>query len=598
MATAEQLERALRNADAAGDTQAARILAAELSKVRAAPDKDVLPDGRRIAPQAAFDKLAEEEGTMGRFLSGVGLGMAAPVVGGRQSVGADRPGQVEEYFRMKDASDKYTAGSVGQTVGSAAMLLPTILAPWTSTVLGSGAVGAVFGGLQPVREGDSRLTNTLVGGAAGAAVPAAVATGRMVKSAVIDPFRSGGQEAIAGRVLNRFATDRDAAVGAARMAGQIVPGSRPTLAEATLDPGLATFQNTMRSVDPVNAKGALIRRSQENSAARLAALRTISGTAKDLSEAEARRATVAGNLYQKAFEQGFDADNIAPSLRTTFKSLLKRPSIQNARAKAVQLAKEEGLDLTDDTSLVGLHYTKIALDDMIGAAEGNEKRLLQGTKQMLVGAMDELSPMYKMARKTFENLSKPINSMQVGQRIYDKSTRALMEGTDAQKLYGDRYATLLRDEIQTVKNATGFKSNKGLRSLMNDAEIKSLNAIKKDLAREAQATGLGAAAGSPTAQNLVGRDILEQIAGPVGAPRSWMGSALVENFLSRPISFAYGVPEQRIRGLLADALVNPQYAAALMDRQPGTVGILTDRLANAVGRAGLLGSPAAYDMAQ
>jgi len=598
MATAEQLERALRNADAAGDEQGARILAAELAKVRVTASKDVLPDGRRIAPQEAFDQLSEEEGSIGRFLSGIGIGMTSPVVGGRQAIGADRPGQVEEHFRMKAASDKSWAGSAGQIVGNAAALAPTVLFPWAATILGSGAVGAGYGALQPVREGESRAKNALVGGAAGAAVPAAIGAGRMVKSAVIDPFRKGGQEQIAGRVLNRFATNQDQAIAGARSAAQFVPGSRPTLAEATLDPGLATFQNTMRSVDPVHAKGALIRRGQENSAARLAALRTISGTAKDLTEAEARRATVAGNLYQQAFEQGFDPGNIAPSLRQTFESLLKRPSMQQARAKAVQLAKEEGLDLTDDTSLVGLHYTKIALDDLIGAAEGNEKRLLQGTKQMLVGAMDELSPVYKMARKTFENLSKPINSMQVGQRIYDKSTRALMEGTDAQKLYGDRYATLLRDEIQTVKNATGFGANKGLRSVMNDTEIKSLNAIKKDLAREAQAAGLGAAAGSPTAQNLVGRDILEQIAGPVGAPRSWMGSALVENFLSRPISFAYGVPEQRIRGLLADALVNPQFAAALMDRQPGTIGILTDRLANAVGRAGLLGSPSAYDMAQ
>jgi len=598
MATAEQLERALVNAHKAGDTQAATILAGELKQMRAEASKDVLPDGRRIAPQEAFDQLSAEEGGMGRFLSGIGLGMTAPVVGGRQAVGADKPGQVEEHFRMKDASDKSWQGKSGQAVGGAAALLPTVLFPWASTVLGAGTVGAGFGALQPTRKDESRLNNTVMGGVFGAAVPAAIATARMAKSALIDPFTKGGQEGIAGRVLSRFATNKDAAVNAARNPAQIVPGSRPTLAEATLDPGLATLQTTLRSADPVMAKGALIQRGQENSAARLASLRAISGTAKDLSEAEAKRAAVAGQLYEKAFDTGFDAAKVTPSVQKNIETLLKRPSIGNVRAKAIELAKEQGIELTDETSLIGLHYSKLALDDLIGAAKGNEQRALLGTKELLVNTMDELSPLYKAARKTFESMSKPVNTMQVGQRLYDKSTRALMEGTEAQKLYGDKFANLLRDEIQTVKNATGFRGNKGLRSVMTDPEIKALNAIKKDLAREAQASGLGAAAGSPTAQNLVGRDILEQIAGPVGLPRGWMGSSLVENFLSRPLSLLNGVPERNIRGLLADAMVNPAYGAALMGRQPGTVGILTDRLANVAGRAGLLGSPAAYDMTQ
>lgn len=521
-----------------------------------------------------FRMAAQEGGFFDNILPATGAMMYAPVLGVRQMLGKATPQEVSDWSSsVRELSDT-AGGMLGSIIGGAALPVAaaTLAGPTAATVLPAAGMGAAFGFAEPVEEGETRLGNTMKGAAFNAAIPAAVATGTVVKRALIDPFRQKGQEAMAGRVLNRFASDAVKAADAATTPKHFVPGSVPTLAEATLDPGLATLQATLKSADPVTAKAALINRSQQNSQAQLDALRRVSGTAQDLSRAVAERGKTAAANYGQAFAQGIDQD-MAEAVAPQIQNLVSRlPDGVINEAKA--LARMQGLGMDETGSVQGLHYVKLALDTRIANAKGPEKAILNGLKDDFLSTLEDVAPAYKTAMTKYAEQSKPINAMQTGQKLYNKVTSALMEGTEGQTIKPEVFANALRDEVSLVKAATGREAT--LRQLFPDADIQTLNAIKKDLQRQVQASRLGRVDGSPTAQYLVGQDILRQSLGPVGLPQGFAENALVTNFLNRPASFALKAPEEQVRGLLAQSLTNPPLAASLMRRaqQPG----LTERL--------------------
>ena len=549
-------------------------------------------DADKPSRYAQYRAAADENSGAANFMAGVGGMMKAPYVGVRQMLGKATPDEVADWKDSMRGLGDTLGGALGTMAGGAVLpVLAGAALPGAATVAGAAGTGALIGALDPVTEGQSRLGNATKGALFNAALPAAIATGMAVKRGVVDPFRAGGQEQIAGRVLNRFASNADNAVLAARNPVQHVPGSQPTLAEATLDPGLATLQETLRSMDAQTAKALLVNRGNLNSSARLDALRKISGSQADYDSAIGTRLAQGKQNYGQAFADGIDqqaAAAHAPMLQNLAERL---PAEVVGEAKA--LAKMRGEAFTEAGSLQGLHYTKLALDTRIANAKGPEKAALTELKNDFMSALDEISPAYRKAVDQWAKDSKPINAMDIGRRLYDKSTSALMEGSDAQRLYPNRFAQQLKDETSLVKQATGKSGT--LRSILPDHDIKTLNAIKKDLQRQVRAQELAKVNGSPTAQYLVGQDILRQTIGPVGMPKGVAESAVVQNFLNRPISAVYGVPEQAVRGLLAQAVTDPKLAAGLLAkaRQPMLgdrfVGSAGYRLAAPGAGAGLLG---------
>lgn len=118
------------------------------------------------------------------------------------------------------------------------MLLP-------SSIRGMAAQGGVAGGLQPVASDESRLANAGMGAAGGAVggllAPAVGAVMRPLirgAQAPFKPFTQRGQEEVARRVLVGSASDPSRLLHAAPSA---VPGVSRTLAEESLDPGIASL---------------------------------------------------------------------------------------------------------------------------------------------------------------------------------------------------------------------------------------------------------------------------------------------------------------------------------------------------------------------
>lgn len=541
----------------------------------------------KVDSKQAFIDTAQSSGVGDNLLAGIGGMMKAPYVGVRQLLGKTEPGEVKEWFDSMAGLGSTKAGFAGQVIGGAALPVAASVAagPSAASFLPALGMGGVMGFMEPVAEDGSRIKNTIKGAAFNAAIPAAVATGSIVKRAIVDPFRKAGQDQIAGRVLNRFASDPAKAVANASAPVQYVKGSNPTLAESTLDPGLATLQETLRSTDAKVAKNALVNRFQQNSTAQLDALREVAKTPQQLQQAIAQRGANASENYGRAFANGIDAD-MAEAVRPQIDNLIARLP-DEVIGKAKELARIKGQAITSEGSLEGLHYTKLALDDLIDGAAPQSKAALVQLKNDFMSTLDEIAPDYRKAVAEYAKESKPINAMQTGQKLYSKVTRALMEGTEAQTIKPDVFANALRDEVSLVKAATGRSAT--LRELFPEAEIKQLNAIKKDLQRQVRAQGLAKVNGSPTTQYLIGNDILRQNIGPIGMPKGFAENAFVTNFLARPTSFAYGVPEDAVRGLLAEAVVNPQLAATLMQKA-AKPGLVEGLLSNSAYR---LGAPAA-----
>lgn len=128
--------------------------------------------------QAQFAKSAPAEkpldptegmSTTQRTLAGVGKAMVDTGRGVGQMLGLVSRADVEESRKLDAALMNTTAGKVGNFLGNAALLAPAAMIPGAATVPGAALIGGAAGLVQPSTSTRETLTNTAIGGAAGAA---------------------------------------------------------------------------------------------------------------------------------------------------------------------------------------------------------------------------------------------------------------------------------------------------------------------------------------------------------------------------------------------------------------------------------------------
>jgi hypothetical protein len=473
-----------------------------------------------------------------------------------------------------------------------------LLAP--RTIAGAGAVGAGMGAAQPSTSTGETLTNIGLGAGASAAAPAAVGAFKAA-SAAAEPLYAKGREAIMGRLLNRVA-GADAPEAAARLsaagapyvgppapgqaartvAGEIVPGSMPTVGQASGNAGIASLERTATAIEPTAAVEIGAQRKAQN-AARIAEVEAIAGTSGNREAAELQRSVMADRLYAAARAQGVDKQ-MAIAMQPQIENLLERMPA-GVLEKAKELARVNGEAMGPVGSINGLHWIKKGVDDILSGAKqtgiGKEtERAVAQFKGDLMSTIEDLSPAYAKANATFALMSKPINQMEVAQALLDRGTNKVT-GT----LEPGKFINNLTDK--TAASATGF--NKAtLEGTLTNAQLNRLNAVKQDLQRSVTATNSAGTAGSDTVKKLAYSNFIDA----AGVP-TWLrnlGAAQVGgNIAARGADALYGRANMEMSAQLAALMRDPAKAGALMTmaQQPGN-----ERFLALIARGGAAMSPA------
>lgn len=590
MASIAELQDALQNAHAAGDTKAATALADEIVRMRNVPAPQLNP-----ASQADFPEATPTN----NFLAGLGKAISDAQRGAYQ-VGLgpqDSPFNLARYFDGRYAASqkqqdqvtkqdapllKTGAGVAGNLTGNAITSLPFAVMPGVNALPGAALAGGLYGYLQPTGTNDSRLLNTGEGSALFGAVPILKAAVGGVKS-LIQPMFQGGREAVVGNTLNRFAGNDAATMAALQNPKQFVPNSMPTAAEATMNPGLAMLEGGAQTRTP-EAKAAFTQRQNANTAARADALRTVAGDPGQMDFYTANRDATAKDLYAKAFAETPDD---SPWIKGQVTQLMKRPAFVDALKQGQETALNLGIPVDPtmpEHAPQILHYTKLALDDAISKeiASGGSAAGLQDTQRKLVSLMESkgFSPSYREARDTFKQMSAPINQMEVGQYLYNKAVPALNDYGGTARTRAQAFADAMRNADATAAKATGFPGAK-MDSVMSPDQMATLNGVAQDLSRRAAVEDMMRGIGSNTAQNLATHNIMSQIAGPLGLPSSvsekLMGTLLTTPYLGGILEFGAKSGEAALQRELANTLLDPIRAADLMKRaraaqMPGLLG--------------------------
>lgn len=511
------------------------------------------------------DSIAYGTGKLGAEIAGT-LGVGGVVGKGLQAAGATRLGTAV-------ASGGFRTGApVATTLASKAADLGV------RTAGGAISGGATAAAVDPEQAG--------AGAAVGAVAPTALRTvgkvtdtaAKGVRGAVqgtkaaIEPFTEAGRSAIAARALAQAAGD-DVANVAPRLeqAAELLPGSAPTAAQVAENGGIASLERAMAARNPTP----FTERAMEQASARAQALREIAGDEGQRAAAVSAREAAVGDLYGQAKGATYAMDE-------RLQRLLQTPAMKAALARAKTLAENNerqfmfevprtdvmsglgnvrpsgGMQVTGQ----GLMDLKMAIDDMLtdpasgyAGAAGNAVRDL---RSKLLVWMEDVNPVFRDARTTYSEMSKPVSQMDIGGALLEKLEPALADHGALAKETAGRYAQALRNADQTARNATGFRGA-GMRDVMTPEQMKVMENIAADLARKANAQDLGRGVGSNTFQNFAMNNIAER----AGAPRA-VGAMLNAPILRKIPQMVYEGTEPKIEAEIVKALMQPKTAAQLM----------------------------------
>lgn len=212
MATIQQLEAALVKADAAGNTDDARALAAGIRSMRSAPAKDFKPV---TVGSAGFGDAVKDEyknaNWADRQLIAASTGMSNMIEGAKQLI----PGMKADPTTIQ-ANRAIAQENPGMALaGNVALMAPTAAVPALNTYAGSGVVGGLMGMLQPTLEGESRGVNTALGVGGGVA-------GKFVGDRLTSALQSSVESGIARQGQNAL---KDQVLAESKKAGYVLPKS-------------------------------------------------------------------------------------------------------------------------------------------------------------------------------------------------------------------------------------------------------------------------------------------------------------------------------------------------------------------------------------
>lgn len=547
MATREQIMNALRQADQAGDTQAAQRFAAMISggQFDTPPAVEQPGVGTSLAAGAAQgatfgfgDEAAAALRTGGRKLTDlVGASPQAalfeflnPEYSAESFKGVQEetgPKSYEEFIAQgrefnREAQQAnpgaYLTGEIG--TGLAAGAGPARLAVKGTQTLRQAiprlaGVGAAEGGVAgagfseadtlPEFAGDV-AAGTATGAILGAALPAA---GKGISTAV----QRFGPESIALRRVLQDLKDS----GITPEQAQKTLDANPNMILADLSENLQQRLGGVAQAPGATPQAArkLLEGRSIGQQQRFGSL--FSKALNDTPVGEAAEAAVqrtrasAGPLYDAAYEAV-----IPPNAQIAIAKLLERPAGKAALRKAQTLAKNEGVDIDPDGPLNvrTLDYVQRALRnnaEAVGRSSPGNARPIKAIRTQLLEMVDSASPDFRAARRIAADEFANKDALELGKKVFTETTpnlrRTLGDMAESEREHFrigvfEKVADMMADKSKTADITRLFSTPKREQALRLAFDNDALYAqFKRQLGNEQnmQATMAKALTGSPTA---------------------------------------------------------------------------------------------------
>ncbi|MNX59842.1 Transglycosylase SLT domain protein [compost metagenome] len=445
---------------------------------------------------------------------------------------------------------------------------------------GGAGTGAVSAGLvDPEAVGSGALIGAVlppammgVGKAAGAA------------GAALQPFFAGGQKTIVGNTLREFSDNPQAASSALKYATEVVPGSTPTTAMAAGDAGLAALSRSMQGAN-LEYAGQLAARQTAQNQARTAAMEAVAGNPGKIATAKAARDALTAPMRESVL----DAAGQVPSdgVLRAIDRLISNPSnagklsqqaLNEFKGRIAQFTQDGAIDARalyairkDIGDVLGgklqgeagnIRYASsqlIKVRELIDDAIDKASRAVNapGTAVMPFGANIERAGMtgaaqgprtsWKEYLKTYADESMPINQMEKLDDVLKRIQNSRVDQRGSLELSGAKLNNILKNE------------GADLAKVLSPDQMALLRNLSADLNAAQLAESAGRMVGSSTFQNLAQNNLMTQALGSrLG------GSTPVQATLGRLLQLPYGLANQGIQEKLAQALLNPRQASALL----------------------------------
>ena len=385
----------------------------------------------------------------------------------------------------------------GALVSPVNRLAPAVAAPTAAGRVGQAAgTGVLFGALEPVKDVDNYLeeklsqmsTGAIAGTVIGGGLEAGKKAGSVLKQLAQPLSAEGKKQALREYITNLTGTEKQKVADALRNAPELVPGSRPTAAEAIADipsaTGLAAYQRRLSTAFPEEGiAGQFAEREAQQQAARIGALREdVAQTPELLDLARTLRDSDAARNYGQAFSTTITAD---PKLA----KIASNPYIKDALPDAVKLAEARGITAKTDLTQF-LQFVKIGLDKQLTrtgdtALSNTEKAAVQQAKKELLNWVGSKNPSFNLARESFAKASQPINQMEIGQFLEQKLGTALGD-----KERAGAFATAVQEAAGTIKKASGQAAGTQLSDVLTPKQLATVDNILADVSRKAKAEAL------------------------------------------------------------------------------------------------------------
>lgn len=399
---------------------------------------------------------------------------------------------------------------------------------------------------------------------------------------VVRPFTSRGREQIAGEVLRNAAQNPSAV--AAKMSQPQNSYAPLTLAERTMDPGLASLQRTIAN-DPKIGPELTAFLERQNAARTGVLLGMVQGPNAPGAIRSAREAAT-GPAYTNITQQYGDELLNTMGVRRAAANIAQTPRFRTeAVAREVQNAVADNPSLgiqrfgTSDSGW----RREAPMVDMWGARQNIDQRLYGGggldAKASAQAASGELSRL----RSAMSTQLDKIPGFKDVEKIYAQYSRR----ADAADLIFDiaKKGTANTADMMGNPVASAAKLTQALKSIdakdwanLSKEQRGTIVSLAQELRNAAKAFQLSKALGSNTVQNaLADNNVRMAIKGAAGI---LPGGGLLQSAMGAGTAGA----QEKVMGLLGQAIMDPAYAARLASNQ--TAPALTPALQALMARSG------------